>query len=128
MHVLCIIISRAHIISKLGLCGLASAKPEWSVIRSHIADINSRIPIPEISSYADDLLQAGLIGQAGHNNALAATGTGPCSKIASLTSEAMGKINSMPHLFSALVDIIEKRSGDNEFASLLRKEYHGKLG
>ena len=46
-------------------------------------------------------------------------GTGPHGKIASLMSEAMGKINSMPHLFSALVYIIEKRSGDEAFISLI---------
>ena len=126
MHdcILCIIISRAHIISELGLGGLASAKPEWSVIKSHIADINNRIPIPDISSYADDLLQAGLICQAGHNNALAAMGTGPHVTITLLTSEAKGKIWSMPHLFSTLVDIIEKRSRDESFASMLRKKIH----
>ena len=103
------------------------AKPEYSVIQSHFADITGLIPVSGISSYAGDLLQAGLICQDGHDNALAAMGNGPHDKIASLTSEAMGKINSMPHLLNALVDIIERRSGDEEFASMLRKEYQGKL-
>ena len=104
-----------------------SAKPaEYSVIKSHIADINSRIPIPGIPTYAGDLLQAGLVCQAGHDNALA-QGISPDVKKASLTSEAMGKMNSMPHLFNALVDIIERRSGDEAFASMLRREYQGKL-
>ena len=111
----------------IGLCGLALPKPDCSVIQTHIADINNRIPVSDISSYADDLLQTGLIGQAGHDNALVAMGTSPYNKISLLTSEAMRKINSMPHLFSALVDIIEKRSGDEAFASLLRKNYQGKL-
>ena len=76
------------------------------------------------ATYAHDLLQAGLVCQAGHNNAVAPTGRGLQDKIASLTSEALGKINTSPHLFSELVAIIEKR--DKVFASILCKEYHGK--
>ena len=100
------------------------ASPEYSVIRSHIADINRRIPIADVSSYASDLLQANLVCQAGHDNAVAGTGRGIQGNIASLTSEALGKINVSPHLFSALVAVIEKR--DKEFACILRKEYQGK--
>ena len=100
------------------------ASPEYSVIRSHIADINRLIPITDVSSYASDLLQADLVCQAGHDNAVALTGRGARDNIASLTSEALGKISISPHLFSALVAVIEKR--DKEFASILRKEYQGK--
>ena len=97
------------------------ASPEYSVVKAHIADINSRISAADISSYADDLFQAGLIGQPGHDNALAITGIAPQGKVASLTSEAMGKIKTSPHLFSGLITILESRDGD--FASLLREEY-----
>ena len=100
------------------------ASPEYSVIKSHIADINRRIPIADVSSYASDLLQADLVCQAGHDNAVTVTGRGTRDNIASLTSEALGKINTSPHLFSALVAVIEKR--DKEFACILRKEYQGK--
>ena len=100
------------------------ASAEYSVIKSHIADINRRIPITDLSSYAFDLLQADLVSQVGHDNPVAATGRGIQDKIASLTSEALGKINISPHLFSALVAVIEKR--DKEFACILRKEYQGK--
>ena len=97
------------------------ASAEYSVIKSHIADINRLIPITDLSSYAFDLLQADLVCQVGHDNP---TGRGIQDKIASLTSEALGKINISPHLFSALVAVIEKR--DKEFACILRKEYQGK--
>ena len=91
---------------------------------THIADINRFIPLPDLSSYAFDLLQADLVCQARHDNAVAVTGRGIQDKIASLTSEALGKINTSPHLFSALVAVIDKR--DKEFACILRKEYQGK--
>ena len=103
------------------------AKPEYSVIKSHIADINGRIPIHDIPTYAGDLLHAGLVCQASHDNARAVMGISPSIKIASLTAEAVGNINARPHLFNALVDIIEIRSGDEAFASMLRREYQGKL-
>ena len=57
------------------------ATPEYSVVKAHIADINSRISAADISSYADDLFQAGLIGQPGHDNALAITGIAPQGKV-----------------------------------------------
>ena len=97
------------------------ASPEYSVVKAHIADINNRISAADIPSYADDLFQAGLIGQPGYDNALAITGIAPQGKVASLTSEAMGKIKTSPHLFSGLITILESRDGD--FASLLREEY-----
>ena len=98
--------------------------PEYSVVSAHIAEINSRIPTADhdISSYANDLLKAGLIGSAGYDSAIgSARKLNPQYKIASLTSKAMDKIKTSPHLFSSLVTIVEKR--DREFASILREEY-----
>ena len=95
--------------------------PEYStILERHIADINQRIAEADLSLYADELLQAGLITQSGHSSAIAITGRAPRDKIASLTAEAMGKIKTSPHLFDALVDILEKR--DQDFASILRRE------
>ena len=61
------------------------ASPEYSVVKAHIADINSRISAADISSYANELLQAGIICDAGHDNAIAVTGRAPQDKIASCT-------------------------------------------
>ena len=95
--------------------------PEYSVVKAHIADINRRIPATDVSSYAYDLFQADLICEAGHDSAITITGIAPQGKVASLTSEAMGKIKTSPHLFSRLVTILESR--DKEIASIMRKEY-----
>ena len=100
---------------------MASCSPEYSTILAHIADINQRIAAADLSTYADELLQAGLITQSGHSSAIAITGRAPQDKIASLTAEAMAKIKtSPPHLFVALVFILERR--DQELASILFRE------
>ena len=99
---------------------MASCSPEYSTILAHIADINQRIAAADLSTYADELLQAGLITQSGHSSAIAITGRAPQDKIASLTAEAMAKIKTSPHLFVALVVILERR--DQELASILFRE------
>ena len=96
-----------------------ASSPEYSTILAHIADINQRIVPDDLSTYADQLLQAGLITPPSHASAIA-VGKAPFRAISALTAEAMAKIKTSPHLFDALVDILEKR--DQEFASSLRAE------
>ena len=93
--------------------------PEYSTIQAHIADINQRIAAADLSTYADELLQAGLITLPSHASAIV-VGRAPFQAISALTAEAMTKIKTSPHLFDALVDILEKR--DQELASILRRE------
>ena len=99
-----------------------SRSPEYLTVVRHIADINCRIPPAEVSTIANELLQAGLIRLTSHSNATAiGTGAPPLIVISSLMSEAMAKIKTCPSLFQSLIEILRKR--DDRFATALTTEY-----
>ena len=98
--------------------------PEFLTVQRHIADIKSRIMPADLTDFSSELLQAGLIIDAAHGDAIAITGLGPRQKIASLITEAMEMIRTKPDLFNRFADILERR--DEQFASNLRSECHGK--
>ena len=91
--------------------------PEYLTVLRHIADINSRIQPADLPSFSSELLQAGLITDATHRDAIAITGSGPGQKIASLTAGAIAAIKTTPNLFSRFVEILETR--DKQLASTL---------
>ena len=95
--------------------------PEYLTVKYHIADINARISPSEIPVFADELLQAGLIGDAGHGNAIAVTGISPQNKISNLTSEALMKISTVPDLFYKFAEIVKTR--DENLATTLTSEH-----
>ena len=94
--------------------------PEFLTVQRHIADINSLISEADLPSFSSELLQAGLITDAAHRDAIAVTGLGPGHKIASLTNEVMTKIKTTTGLFIRFVDILETR--DRQLASTLTSE------
>ena len=95
--------------------------PEFLTVQRHIADINSLISEADLPSFSSELLQAGLITDATHSDAIATTtGSGPGHKIASLTNEVMAKIRTTPGLFKDFANILETR--DKEIASILRNK------
>ena len=87
---------------------------------AHIADINQCIVPDDLSTYADELLQARLITPSRYHSAIAVTGRALQDEIASLTAEVVEKIKISPHLFDELVDILEDR--DKELAFVLCRE------
>ena len=99
---------------------LEMESPEYLAVKGHIAAINRRVPDADLPSFSSELLQAGLITDASHGDAIATTGLGPRLKIARLTAEAMAAIKATPGLFNSFVDILETRN--EEIASVLRKK------
>ena len=99
---------------------MAQLGPEFLTVRGHIADINSRIQSADLPTFSSELLQAGLITDATHKDAIAVTGLGPGHHIASLTAVAMSAIDTTPGLFYSFVDILETR--DRQLASTMRYE------
>lgn len=89
------------------------------IVQRHIADFNASIAPSEVSSYANELLQADLVTTSGHSNAISVTGRSPRDKISDITSEAMGKINGQDK-FDKFVEIIKTRNED--LASILFSE------
>ena len=79
------------------------------IVRGHIADINDSIAPSEVSSYANELLQADLVTFSAHNDAISVTGLSPQHKISNLTGEAMGRINGQDK-FDKFVEIIKTRN------------------
>ena len=96
-----------------------------TILARHIADINQSIAPSDLSVFASELLQAGLITVASYQDAIAVTGRVSHDKIASLTCEVMTSltVETSPHLFRALVDIISKR--DQLLAFILLRESEG---
>ena len=99
---------------------LETESPEYLAVKGHIAAINRRVPNADLPSFSSELLQAGLITDAIHTDAIAATGLGPGHKIASLTVATMEAIKTTPNLFGRFVNILEVI--DKEIASILRKK------
>ena len=94
-----------------------------AILARHIADINQCIAPSDLSTYADDLLQASLITFPIYQSAIAVTGRAPQEKIAALTAEVMTRLahELSPHLFEALVAIIKKRNKELAFNLILEQ-------
>ena len=103
--------------------------PEYLTVLKHIFDIDNCIQPADLPSFSSELLQAGLITDATHRDAIATTGLGPGIKIASLTAAAMTTIKATPELFNKFIIVLETR--DEQLASTLRYEcrnkWHGEL-
>ena len=98
----------------------------YSVIQCHIADINGCIVSADVTKFASELLQAGLITRVSQGTAIEVTGRSAVDKIASLTSEVLTKLKTSNdrELFDKFVGIIKKRN--EKLASILSRECCGK--
>ena len=94
----------------------------YSVIRCHIADINGCIVSADVTTFASELLQAGLITRVSQETAIEVTGRSAVNKIGSLTSEVLTKLKTTNdrELFNKFVGIIKKRN--KRLASILSRE------
>ena len=94
---------------------------EFKTVQGKFADICHCISEPDVVIFSGELLQSGLISNAGHQAAIAVTGLPPANKVAHLVSEAANKVNDSPDEFYKLVSILESRN--KELASTLRSDY-----
>lgn len=101
----------------------SSESLEYSTILAHIEDINQRIALNDLSTYAGELVQARLITLATYQSAVV-TSMDHHRMRAILTAEAMEKIKISPQLFDKLISILARR--DYEFASILHRQCRGK--
>ena len=98
-----------------------------SIVRRHIADINKCIVPADVTLFADELLQAGLITRVSHTNAIEVTGRSSVDKISALTSEALSRFSisalrsTNSELFHKFVGIIERRN--KSLATSLFREF-----
>ena len=98
-----------------------------SIVRRHIADINECIAPADVTVFASELLQAGLITQVCHTDAIHLTGRSPVEKISVLTSEVLSRFSistsrsTNSDLFHKFVGIIGKRNID--LATSLIREF-----
>ena len=95
--------------------------PEIQTVRGKFAVICSSISVPDVVTFAGELLQTNLISDAGHQAAIAVTGLSPTNKIAHLVSEAANNVCNSPDNFYKFVSIVESR--DAQLASTLRSQY-----
>ena len=97
----------------------------YSTIRRHIADINRCIVSADVTTFASELLQAGLITLVSQETAIELTGRSAVNKIGSLTSEVLTKLKTSNdrELFDKFVGIIKKRN--KKLASILSRECCG---
>ena len=93
-----------------------------TVVQRHIADINRCIVSADVTTFASELLQAGLITSVGQGTAIELTGRSAVDKIASLTSEVLTKLKTTNdrELFDKFVGIIKNRN--KKLATVLSKE------
>ena len=98
-----------------------------SIVRRHIADINECIAPADVTVFAGELLQAGLITPVSHKNAIEVTGRSSVDKISALTSEVLSRFSistsrsTNSDLFHKFVGIIERRNID--LATSLIREF-----
>ena len=98
-----------------------------SIVGRHIADINKCIAAPDVTVFAGELLQAGLITPVSYTNAIELTGRSPVEKISALTSEVLSKFSistlrsTHSELFHKFVGIIRKRN--TKLATSLFREF-----
>ena len=55
---------------------------ESRTVKDHFANICASIPASDVATFADELLQADLIGEAGHKEAIELTGSSSSSGVA----------------------------------------------
>ena len=94
---------------------------EFQTVRDKFAVICDCISVPDVEKYAGELLQGNLISYAGHQTAIAATGSSPTNKIAHLVSEAANSVSNSLDNFHKFVSILESRN--TQLASALRRDY-----
>ena len=102
-----------------------------SIVRRHIADINECFAPADVTVFAGELLQAGLITQVSYKNAIEVTGRSSVEKISALTSEVLSRFSrgfsistsrsTNSDLFHKFVGIIGKRNID--LATSLFREF-----
>ena len=98
-----------------------------SIVRRHIADINECIVPADVTVFASELLQAGLITPVSHTTAIEVTGRSSVEKISALTSEVLSRFSistlrsTNSELFHKFVGIIERRNIN--LATTLIKEF-----
>ena len=95
--------------------------PEFQTVRGKFAVICGCISVPDVEKFAGELLQGNLISDAGHQTAIAVTGSSPTNKIAHLVSEAANSVSNSPDNFHKFVSILESRN--TQLASALRRDY-----
>ena len=94
--------------------------PEFKIVRRSLVAVRDCISV-DIVNFAGELFQDGLISDAGHQAAIAVTGTAPNTVVARLVSEAMNKLSNSSENFYRFVSIIESRN--TNLASILKKDY-----
>ena len=62
--------------------------PEFKIVRRSLVAVRDCISVADIVNFAGELFQDGLISDAGHQAAIAVTGTAPNTVVARLVSEA----------------------------------------
>ena len=98
-----------------------------SIVRRHIADINECIVPADVTVFAGELLQAGLITPVSNKNAIEVTGRSSVEKISALTSEVLSRFSTSTlrstnsDLFHKFVGIIERRK--KRLATSLIREF-----
>ena len=95
--------------------------PEFKIVRRSLVAVRACISAADIVNFAGELFQDGLISDAGHQAAIAVTGTAPNTVVARLVSEAMNKLSNSSENFYRFVSIIESR--DTNLASILKNDY-----
>ena len=95
--------------------------PEFKIVRRSLVAVRACISVADIVNFAGELFQDGLISDAGHQAAIAVTGTAPSTVVARLVSEAMNKLSNSSENFYRFVSIIESR--DTNLASILKNDY-----
>ena len=96
---------------------------EKQTVKGHIADICDSIPASDVSTFADELLQAELVGEAGHKEAIDLTGSSSRNKVSKLMTEVITRVAGSQDKFAKLVSILESRN--EKLAEILRSAYQG---
>ena len=96
---------------------------ETQTVKDHIAKICASIPTSV--TFADELLQAGLVGEAGHKEAIELTGSSSRDKVSKLMSEVMTRVAGSQDKLAKFVSILESRNV--ELAENLTSAYQGPL-
>ena len=91
------------------------------VVKGHFADICTSITDPDVTSFANELLQDELISEAGYSTTIAVTGLPPRNKTGNLLLQVMGKVSCSQDKFYKFVAILETRN--SELASTLKSDY-----
>ena len=94
---------------------------EFMTVKGKFVDICRCVAESDVVEFAGELLQSNLISNAGHQAAIAVTGSTPNTKVAHLVSEAMNNVSNSPDNFYKFISILESRNA--RLASALRSDY-----